>query len=153
LSESRIVELEKVLERHPGVYDKATIKSVRDLVTYVEENDVPQDKIPYDDFEDFPEFSLYLNLTPEWRHKPKESLRNDEKYGGKYFIKAMKRKCTGELGLSDYEAEYALDSLIYDFNKGIVTSNLSRTRPVDAARALGAVQKSIQDMKDRKKRH
>ena len=134
MSKSKLVILEEVLERYPGEYDSATVRSVRDLVTFVEENSVPYDKIPYHEFRDFPEFSLFFNLMPQWRYKPKEYLLNDEKYGGKYFMAALKSKCKDELGLSGYRAERALDSLIVDFNHGTVIrpGSLRRVKIINA---------------------
>lgn len=148
--ESKLVTLEKVLERYPGEYEKESVTRVRDLVAYVEENSVPKDKIPYNEL-DFPDFDLYFQLVPQWRYKPKEFMRNDEKYGGKYFFRALKQKCISELGFDDYRAELAMDSLLRDCNKGIVTSNMKKIRPVEAQWALGEVQKMIREMKKKQK--
>ena len=120
LGKSRLSRLEEVVRKEQGEYDKDCVARVKSLVAYVEENSVPKDMIPYDELEEFTDFALYFRLVPEWKYKPKEFLKKDEKYGGKYFMTALKQKCKDDLELSDYDAEIALDKLIRGFNDGIV---------------------------------
>jgi hypothetical protein len=148
---SKLVVLEEVLEKHPGQYEKASIARVRDFVAFVEENSVPKDKIPYQEL-DFPDFDLYFQLVSQWRHKPKEYIRNDEEHGGKYFFDAVKQKCRDEIGYNDFEAEAAMTLLIADCNRGIVTTSLMKARPVNVTWALRPVYRKIQEMKKKNKK-
>jgi len=144
---SKLQLLEEILEDHPGEYPSATVKRVRNLVLYVEENNIPLNMIPYDDL-DFPnDWYLYFTLTPEWRNKPKKLLRLDEQFGGRYFVEALKQRCMKELSMSDYFAEHAVDTLILDFNQGqlVWPSSLKPIKEADSS-ILRNVSKTIIEM-------